>query len=71
MSNEKFKLGKEHDRGIRTSIFTRKYIFDALRVYRHNENVSRSKVINKAVEDFLIREGYLDGEGNVIRKRII
>lgn len=71
MVSGKYKVIKEHDKGIRTSFFTRKYIYDALRVYKYNENVSRSAVINKAVEEFLIKEGYLDGEGNVIMERII
>lgn len=71
MANTKFKVVKEHDKGIRTSLFTREYIFKALGVYKHNKKVSRSSVINYLLEKFLIKEGYLDGEGNVIRERII
>lgn len=71
MAKIRFKLINESDKMIRSSYSTREYIYKALKAYSHNENVSKSSIINALLEQYLITAGYIDGEGNVVRERII
>ena len=70
MVKEKFKLIKDEIYAKATSIRIKGYIRRCLDIYAYNEKVSRSEVMNRLLQDFLIKEGYMDREGNVIRERI-
>ena len=52
-------------------MYCREYIIKALDVYKWNNRVSRSEIVNKLLEDFLIRTGYMNDKGEVIRERVL
>jgi hypothetical protein len=70
MKDERFKLIREGDRGVRSSFFTREYIYRALREYAFNNNISKSSVINKCLEEFLRKQGCIDEHGRVTCERV-
>lgn len=70
MANEQFKLIKEHDKGERSSYYTRTYLHKGMMIFCHNNRVAKSKVINKLVEEFLLKNGYIDQKGRVTRERV-
>ena len=71
MARDKFKLIDRSGYAVTTSVKLRPYIKSCLDVYRWNEKVTGGKVINKLLEDFLRKEGYMDDNGNIIKQRII
>lgn len=70
MTKKEFELINGDDKARQASIYTRMYIVKALDVYCWNEKVSRSEIVNKLLEDFLIQNGYMSKEGDVLRERI-
>lgn len=65
MKDERFRLIREGDLGLRSSFFTREYIYRALKTYSYNNNISKSRIISKCLEEFLRKQGCLDEHGRV------
>jgi hypothetical protein len=70
MKSEKFPLIRPDEKPIRATMYSREYIIKALDVYKWNNRVSRSEIVNKLLEDFLIRTGYMNDKGEVLRERV-
>jgi hypothetical protein len=66
MTTSEFDLIRKNRAGKRTSIYSRDYLLKALEMLCKDKGVSKGKVFNKALEDFLRKHRYLDANGRII-----